>query len=96
MIHLASMTTEGKGSDKSEALSQTGTGTIVEGGEVGEVDVKAEKHHVKVKDSNTRPNGLHPGKIQACDWSVSLKNMPKFSEVQLNEKLKLTNKFRNF
>ncbi len=77
MIHLASMTKEGKGSDKSEALSQTGTGTIVEGVEVREVDVKAEKHHAEVKDTNTGPNRLGPGKIQPCDWSVSLKNMPK-------------------
>ncbi len=82
---LASMTTESKRSDKSEALSlqpdpsflQTGTGIIVEGSEEGEVDVKAEKHHAEVKDTNTGPNRLGPGKIQSCDWSVSLKNMPK-------------------
>ena len=46
----------------------------------------AEKHHVEAKGTNVGPNKLGPGKIQSCDWSVSLENILKFSEVQLNEK----------
>ena len=90
------MATEGNLSEKSEALSlqpdpsfsQTGTGIIVEGGEAEEFDLLAEKCHVEAKgtNGNAGPDRIGPGKIQSC-WSVSLKNMPKFSEVQLNEKL---------
>ena len=67
--------------------SQTGPGIIVEGGEAEEVGVQAGKHHVEAKGTNAGPNRLGPGKIQSCDWSISLKNVPKFPEVQFNEKL---------
>ena len=62
--------------------SFTGTGINVEGGKAREIDVQAEKHHGESEGTHAaKPNQLGPGKAQ-CDWSVSLKNMPRFSEVQ--------------
>ena len=62
--------------------SFTGTRINVEGGKAREIDVQAEKHHGESEGTHAaKPNQLGPGKAQ-CDWSVSLKNMPRFSEVQ--------------